>query len=274
MTHRSVIWYCFLTIALTFAIPKPIIANDILKATNSSIAQKGNNNSASIGISEKEYQARLEKYTAALKGEIQDLKRDLQEMYHSKGVESGKVELLKEQLAAKESALSDAERKTADIKNAYADLKIKVHYLNQELNKMRQNNTGRIPPEIFDKAIAAVNKGDLSTANQIIAPLLEKKLVENVIRDQARVYYISGLISEEELNYRTAKSHYNRAAELEPNETHYKNKFNEVSKKITDAFNIHACDMYSNFRDVSCSITKQEGVKLIDKDTGFELSEP
>jgi len=179
--------YRVLAICLALIMSAPAVAKDTIRATDGSVAIKGSHNSATIGITEAEYRERLEKDTAALRADVKRLDNDLRKAIREEGRASGKVDLLREQLTARESALSAAEGKLLDVEASFADLQATVVKLTNELTEAREQNPGRIPVEIFDEAIAALKRGDLESADKIISPLLDQKSIEDVIHDQAQL---------------------------------------------------------------------------------------
>lgn len=224
--------FLFLAAILFCCSSSTLAFGDTAKADNGSVAIVGDSNT--VGITEEEYRKRLETDTEALREEVRSLEQRLYAVIRDEGHASGRAEELAKQRDTLATALADAEEKLLDIDTAYADLQVTVAELTTELSSLRDRQPGRIPKDVFEEAIAALQKGDLTNAERLIEPLLEVKSVEDIIRDQAQLYYISGQIAQERFDYQTAKERYIRAAELAPDVIIYLQQASAFSGEVAD----------------------------------------
>ena len=189
---------------------------------------------AQIGITEAEYRERLERETSAKDAEIKRLDAELKDAIRSEGAASGKAEALQAELELARKERIAFETKLNDSANAYAELQTTLTALREQITDLHSRNPGRVPDAVFETIMAALHSGELNQAERLINPLLEAPVVDDILRDQAQLYAISGEIAEERIDYHAAKAHYIRAAEFQPQEMKYLRKASEYARKAGD----------------------------------------
>ncbi|WP_221931682.1 tetratricopeptide repeat protein [Palleronia caenipelagi] len=147
-----------------------------------------------------------------LDARITELERAWAEALRQEGAASGKAELLQEQLTEAKSAKEAVEANLANVQASYEAALERIEDLQRQLAELGDS----VPTEFIAEIEAALQASDLNRAEELIAPLLNRPAIEDMIAEQARLYHLAGEIAAERFDYGAARARYVRAAELAP----------------------------------------------------------
>ena len=219
------------------------LTGDEITAENCSVVNQGDGNQTvlicgdlqiNIGYTPEQHKAALEARTAELNAEVQRLQREkieantaLQTALKTGETNAATIAALAASVTAKDQDLKLAEegrvKAQTDLANAQAAYEaaiIEQQRLKIELETFRSAGLG-IDDTRFDEALAALDLGDLDKADQILKEIEKLEGDTAAIERRARAHYERGKIAEQRIDYRAAKDHFIRAAQLVPENEEY-----------------------------------------------------
>ncbi len=233
---------CLLVLScVTLTLTGPSAAQDI-SADNCSVVNTGNQNKTFLVCGDLKLEVKLspEVFAAQIKVRTQELQDEVS-FYRSSLTEALKsgtanAETIAEQtqdLKLAEAALADAEAKQQNLQVAYNTTVIELERLRRELETFRSEGTG-IAQSQFDEALAALAENRLDKADELLKEIQALEADRAAIVRQARASYERGKIAEKRIDYRAAKTHFIRAAQLQPENTDYLFKAQSLANKAGD----------------------------------------
>lgn len=233
-------------------------AQDI-SAESCSIVTVGDNNRTTlicgditftVDLTFSEFQNALEARTAELRSEILRLREQLdREIARGQNNEQTVVALTRE-LTEKQDALTTAREKQANITASYEQALIDNANLQQELERLRNIHPG-VDPARFDEALAALQEGDIETADRLLQDL--QRQGEAQLQALAEIRYQRGLIAEQRIDYPAARDHFVAAAYFVSNRPSYLLKASQASRRAGAVYEAvtYAERLFALVRDAS-----------------------
>ena len=172
------------------------------------IAQGNTNSTISIGASFEQYKADL----AEKEKEIRELS------VNAALSDRDKTDLEKELAAIEKLRVDEKGSYQAHIK----DLQERIARLDQLV--------GQVPDKLIEDARQALIKDDKTQAEKLFKQVTEQ--AASPIKAAAEAEYQLGKLAEDEINYRKAYQHYQRAAQLAPDNTIYLNQAGVVAQTL------------------------------------------
>ena len=229
-------------ITALLALLAPTAGAQEISADHCSVVNQGDNNKTFLvcgdlrieaAISLEVFEARIDTRTKELREEVKFLHQSLVTQMQTGQANAEAIAEEAEALKLAEAALVDAEAKHGDLGAADKEAVLENNRLRSELEALRAQDTG-IAAARFDEAVAALARGDKTAADALFSEILALKSDRQVIERQARAHYEKGRIADERLDYRAAKSHFVRAAQLQPEEVEYLYKAQSLAHKAGD----------------------------------------
>ena len=229
-------------ITALLALLAPTTGAQEISADHCSVVNQGDNNKTFLvcgdlrieaAISLEVFEARIDTRTKELREEVKFLHQSLVTQMQTGQANAEAIAEEAEALKLAEAALVDAEAKHGDLGAAYKEAVLENNRLRSELEALRAQDTG-IAAARFDEAVAALARGDKTAADALFSEILALKSDRQVIERQARAHCEKGRIADERLDYRAAKSHFVRAAQLQPEEVEYLYKAQSLAHKAGD----------------------------------------
>ena len=213
---------------LPLTVPTVAFGTEI-NADNCSVVNQGDGNDTHlvcgdvtyvIGLTLEQFEARLKARTAELRDEVAFLRKTLTASVSGGEVDAKTIARQAQDLKLAEEALNAALTAQADLKTAYDQTVIENQRLKKELESFRSAGLG-IADERFAAAEAALDRGETGAAKAILREIKSLASDQAAIERQAKASYELGKIAENEIDYRAAKDHFIRAAQLVPENEDY-----------------------------------------------------